>query len=184
MSEAVSVTKPKGRGKDLKPRKKRTDCSVNVSMPPDDKMKILAHNLELMQLGRVDKTSPEAIRERTRLYFEICSKNIMLPTVAGFALALGIDRRTLWDWITNGQGAIKNPAVIDALKETYALINSQYEDMLNNGEINPVSAFFLLKNNHGYKDQTDHVITARQDQPETESELLERAELLGEGSIE
>jgi hypothetical protein len=27
------------------------------------------------------------------------------------------------------------------------------------GKINPVAAIFLMKNNHGYKDQTDVVVT-------------------------
>lgn len=31
--------------------------------------------------------------------------------------------------------------------------------MMQNGKLNPVTAIFLLKNNHGYKDQQDVVIT-------------------------
>ena len=52
---------------------------------------------------------------------------------------------------------------------------------MNNSKINPVAGIFLMKNNMGYKDQTDHVIEARQEQTETEDSILQRANLLTEG---
>ena len=50
--------------------------------------------------------------------------------------------------------------------------------MLSTGKINPVAAIFLMKNNFGYKDQTDHVLTAKQEITETEESLIDRAGLL------
>ena len=75
-------------------------------------------------------------------------------------------------------GVIKNPEVMETLKSVYTSISAMYEELLTEGKIIPVSAFFLMKNNHGYKDQTDHVVTARQDQPETEEDIISRAGLL------
>ncbi len=101
-----------------------------------------------------------------------------MPTVAGLALALGIDRQTLWTWINNTQGAIKNPDVIYTLKEVYNLIASQYEGMLTQGKIIPVAGFFLMQNNFGYKNQTDHVVVAQPaEEPNTE-DIAARAGLL------
>ena len=67
---------------------------------------------------------------------------------------------------------------LNLLKNIYAAINTQYEQLLTEGKIIPVSAFFLMQNNHGYKQQTDHVITAKQENQETEEDILNRANLL------
>ena len=49
---------------------------------------------------------------------------------------------------------------------------------MNSGKINPVSGIFLMKNNFGYKDNTDLTITANQDKQETISDITNRANLL------
>ena len=183
MSESMAKRSRGQRGKDIKPRKHRSDGIVNGTTPENRKA-ILLHNLQIAGLHKIDPNDPQQLSERIGQYFTICEQNDIPPAVAGFALSLGVDRRTLWAWMTGERKTIKDPVCVDLLKNAYTLINAQYEDLLNTGKINPVAAIFLMKNNYGYKDQTDHVITARQDQPETESELLERAELLGEGSVE
>jgi hypothetical protein len=38
-------------------------------------------------------------------------------------------------------------------------MNQMMTQTMANGKINPVAAIFLLKNNHGYKDQTEVVVT-------------------------
>jgi hypothetical protein len=98
--------------------------------------------------------------------------------VASLALALGIDRRTLWTWMEEKVGTIKNRAVLDTLKRVYNLIASQYEGLLTQGKIIPVAGFFLMQNNFGYKNQTDHVVVAQPaEEPNTE-DIAARAGLL------
>lgn len=164
------------RGKDKQPRKRRTDKTLPNN--PELNSGMMAYHLELMKLGTLqDKNNPEEVATRTIDYFTICQKHGFRPAVASYALALGIDRATLFTWV-NGTGGVKNPAVIDTIKRAYAVINASYEDMMNNGKINPVAGIFLMKNNMGYKDQTDHILTARQETQETEDSLLNRAGLL------
>ena len=165
------------RGKEKHPRKPRSD-SPSLA---DNRMSILKHNLQLYNLPKINPNDPEQIRERINIYFAICEQSDLSPSLAGFALSLGIDRRTLWYWMTQTDSVLKNPESLDALKNAYSIINSQYEYLMNTGKINPVAGIFLLKNNMGYKDQTDHVVTARQDIPETEETLLDRAGLLSDG---
>ena len=167
------------RGKDRTPRKKRTDSSIQTVISDDSKVKILRHDIMVRKLGRItDPNNLTEIENRIDQYLDLCINNCVSPTIAGLALALGIDRQTLWTWITGNRGTIKNPDVVYTLKNVYATIAAQYEEMLTEGKIIPVSAFFLMKNNHGYKDQTDHILTARTEQPETEDNLLNRAGLL------
>lgn len=179
MSESVKPIDAIGkrvRGKDKQPRKKRTDKAIIEN--PDDNSRLMTYNLRLLSLGSLnDKNDPEEVATRIMDYFTICGECGFRPAVASLALALGIDRVTLFTWI-NGSGGVKNPDVINTIKRAYAVINSSYEQMMNDGKINPVAGIFLMKNNMGYKDQTDHILTARQDIPETENTIIDRAGLL------
>ena len=178
MTEAViPISRVGKRGKDKQPRKKRNDLP-STALSSDERMNILKHNLQIAHLPRINPNDPEQLTARVEEYFSICAENNLAPAVASFALSLGIDRRTLWAWMTGVNETIKNTVSMDIIKTTYSIINSQYEDMLNTNKINPVSAIFLMKNNLGYKDSTDHVITARQDIPETETDIVNRAGLL------
>lgn len=177
--ESGMTTLKRVRGKDKVPRKKRYGGSLTANIPPDDKQLIVHHNVEVWSLGKLkDRNDEEEVRERIATYFSICEKNQQMPTIAGLALSLGIDRSTLWLWIDNKTGVIKNPAVLDTLKGVYNLIASQYEGMLTQGKIVPVSGFFLLQNNFGYKNQTDHVVVAQPAEEPDTGEIAARAGLL------
>jgi len=182
MSESQKTIKTVGkRGKDKQPRKCRTDSSIQTVIPDDIKQKIIYHDIMVRRLGRLsDPNDIVEVDNRIEQYLTLCMQNMVSPTIAGLALSLGIDRMTLWNWINERNGTIKNPDVIYSLKTIYSAISAQYEELLTEGKIVPVSAIFLMKNNHGYKDQTDHVVTARQEQQETEELLLDRADLLAD----
>ena len=77
-------------------------------------------------------------------------------------------------------GTISNPESLVTLKNAYDMINSYYEHMMNNGKINPVAGIFLMKNNLGYKDTTDYVITGNNENNLTVGDIADRAGLLNE----
>ena len=166
------------RGADKVPRKKRTDSSM-AAFEPDDRVRILKHNMNVMSLGKMkDKNDLEEVLGRLRFYYDSCLEHAVMPTVAGMALALGIDRRTLWTWLDEKNGIIKNPDVVDTLKSVYSQITCQYEDLMTQGKIIPVAGIFLMKNNMGYKDTTDHIIVAGQAEEPNTDDIAARAGLL------
>lgn len=150
--------------------RKRPDNTVQAE--PGDNAKYIRHNMELFQLQPVDTKSPEQVYDRSITYFEICQRNDMKPSVAGYALALGIDRRTLWE-ITTGRNA-KPRGVTDTIKRFYGLLNAQMEDYMQNGKINPVSGIFLMKNNLGYQDKQEIALSAGQTETATPEELEQK----------
>ena len=81
----------------------------------------------------------------------------MKPSVTGLALALDIDRVYLWEIRSGKKG--KNPAVANTLKRAMTLLDNQMVDYMQNGKINPVSGIFLMKNNFGYADKQEVVVT-------------------------
>ena len=123
---------------------------------------ITRHNLELFQLPYIDPYyKPEAGIERITEYLEICIKNNMKPTVEGLATAFGVDRRTLYKWVHNIDSDSLPVNFRVTLKKVYQVLNSNFTDLSINGKINPVISIFLMKNNFGYKDQTEVLQTTR-----------------------
>ena len=117
---------------------------------------ITRHNLELFKLPYIDPYyKPEAGINRITEYLEICIKNNMKPTVEGLATAFGVDRKTIYKWANNIDSDSLPVNFRTVVKKTYQLLNSNFTDLSINGKINPVISIFLMKNNFGYKDQTE-----------------------------
>ena len=136
---------------------KRPDSTVQAE--PGDNRKYLEHNLKMWNWPSVDMKKPENVLERVTLYFQTCADDDMKPSVAGLALAFGIDRRTLWKWINGIQSDFVAAESRDALKKAYQILTAQMENYMQNGKINPVAGIFLMKNNMGYQDKQEVVVT-------------------------
>lgn len=159
-TEDVQVIKKKPRGGNS-PVIGNNGLMVN----PGDNTMYLQQSLELMNLPTIDIHDPVAVQERLNEFFQIMAKYDTKPTVAGMAMALGMDRRTLWairnDQPTGGAGykSALPPEVADLIKKSYLLMENLWENYMQNGKINPVSGIFLGKNNFGYQDKTEYVLT-------------------------
>ena len=140
-------------------KRKRPDLSEkqSVQTEPGDNRKYILHSLRLYDLPEIDLSNVEEVKDRIKQYFQICADDDMKPSVAGLALAMNIDRRRLWELRAGKMG--KNPAVSDTLKRTMQLLDLQMVDYMQNGKINPVSGIFLMKNNFGYADKQEVVLT-------------------------
>lgn len=143
-------------------KRKRPDLSEKqtVHTEPGDNTKYINHSLRLADLGKVDLTNVEKVTQRINDYFTICAEDDMKPSVAGLALAMDIDRRYLWEIREGKKG--KTPEVADTLKKAMKILDLQMVDYMQNGKINPVSGIFLMKNNFGYADKQEVVVTPNQ----------------------
>lgn len=163
-----ALTKPKG-------LKNVEDGSNNV---------FTQKNLELFSLPKVDLRDNEAIIERLEQYFKIVGEYNAKPSVTGIAMALGIDRRRLWEIKTgrfhNVHGYYRNlpPESIETICKAYDFLEMMWEDYMLNGKINPVSGIFLGKNQFGYQDRTEHVLTPTQEKEEFSSKEIKARYLL------
>lgn len=134
---------------------------------PGDNSKYLTVSMQLANLSEIDLRNAEQVRDRINEYFTIHADNDMKPTVAGLALALGngITRQTLWAIKTDSYTSSKPyksalpPQTTDLIKKAYFMMENLWENYMQNGKINPVSGIFLGKNNYGYQDKTEYVIT-------------------------
>jgi hypothetical protein len=79
-------------------------------------------------------------------------------------MALGLDRRRLWEIKTGNFGTQKSLSELptltkDSIKKAYEYMEILWENYMQNGKINPVSGIFLGKSNFGYQDKQEMVLT-------------------------
>lgn len=133
-----------------------------LQVEPGDNTKYLMVSMQLMELPNIDLKDVEQVKARLSQYFRIQADNDLKPTVAGMGLALnGMDRRRLWEIRTDVPDRNKDlpPETRDTIKKAYKLMENLWENYMQNGKINPVSGIFLGKNNFGYQDKTEYVVT-------------------------
>lgn len=153
----------KRKGNNLSASSLTTDKALIVE--EGDNRKYLMVSLQLMNLPPIDLHNNEQVTNRLNEYFRIYADNDMKPTVAGMGLALnGLDRRRLWEIKADApstHSVVNNMPidVRDTLKKAYKLLENMMENYMQNGKINPVAGIFLAKNNFGYVDKVEHVVT-------------------------
>lgn len=131
---------------------------------PGDNAKYLALGMRLFSLPPIDLKDPEQVNNRLMEFFQIHADADMKPTVSGMGMALGLDRRRLWEIKTGNFGTQKALSELptltkDSIKKAYEYMEILWENYMQNGKINPVSGIFLGKNNFGYQDKTEYVVT-------------------------
>ncbi len=154
-----------------KPQK--TSLSV-VDLPEGDNNKFTTFALAIMQLSDIDIKDPVQLRGRLEEYFQLCADHDMKPAVAALALALGIDRRRLWEINTDQARQLSLPQECKQLiKMAYTSLEVLWEGYMTSGKINPVSGIFLAKNNFGYRDTQEYVVTPNTMKSDTPIDVIE-----------
>ena len=139
-----------------------TDAALNVEQ--GDNTKYVMLGAKLFNLPPIDLKDPEQVHNRLNEFFQIHADADMKPTVSGMGMALGLDRRRLWEIKTGNYGTNKwmhdlPTLTVDSIKRAYEYMEILWENYMQNGKINPVSGIFLGKNNFGYQDKTEYVVT-------------------------
>ena len=130
-----------------------------------DNAKFVNVQAALFNMPDIDFENVDEVQQRLNEFFALYVENDMKPTVAGMAIALGMNRRTLWavanDAATGSDGyksALPREVTL-CIKKAYALMENLWESYMNSGKLNPVTGIFFGKNNYGYQDKTEHVLT-------------------------
>ena len=147
-----------------------------------DNTKFMSVNMALFNMPDIDLHNVLEVQQRLSDYFALYTRADMKPTVAGMAMALGMNRATLWsvahDAPTGGAGykTALPPEVAEVIKKAYVLMENLWESYMNSGKVNPVAGIFLGKNNYGYQDKTEYVLTPNQqnDNDYSADEIRER----------
>ena len=149
-NESHRTGRPKG-AKDKTPRKCRTDMGYHVE--PADVSTITAFNTQWRERPKVPLDDREAVEARINEYFAACIQYGMRPGVSGLCAALGVSRQTWWNW---GAGIKRDYK--DLVESTKAILEANWEQMMLQGKINPVSGIFMGKNYFGLRDTSEVAI--------------------------
>lgn len=164
---------PKKRGPKPKPKPPATELikqpklanNPNIQeLPEGDNNKYTNFALAIMKFPPIDINNPEQLRTRVLDYFQLCADHDMKPGVAAVGLAIGLDRRRLWEIRTgvSDRNTTIPKECKDIISGVYDSLEVLWEGYMTNGKINPVSGIFLGKNNFGYVDKQEHVLTPNQ----------------------
>lgn len=158
MSEEKNLT-VSGNGQSMMKEKKhrnRPDLEKfgQENVKPGDNTRYLRHALAAWDLPALDLDDDDAVAGRVKWYFEHCAEDDMKPTVTGLSNALGVSRKTLYDWSQGRRRGEKSDRA-DLIKKAYDALGELWEDYMQNGKINPVSGIFLGKNHFGYTDKQE-----------------------------
>lgn len=128
---------------------------------PGDNNKFLSHALAVRNMPEIDTSDPVQVKQRIDDYFALCVMHDIKPSVKGFLNSLRVAKSTLWEWKNGGFRSGTHQQII---LEAYDVLEALWEDYMMNGKINPVSGIFLGKNNFGYADKQEVVLTPNQQQ--------------------
>lgn len=141
--------------------------------------KVLSHIGKIYNLGPLNPTVAKQVDLRIRWYFNRCATEDIVPNVSSLARALGVTRRTLFDW---ADGKLKN-CPSEPVSKALGTIEAIHETLLIEGKINPVAAIFLAKNNFGYSDKTPTMDDKAPETEKTAEQLIAESMMLPETDI-
>lgn len=149
-----------------------------IQLTPEENADILTRMYGLAKQPKCDMSDPDAVADRYDWYVDYCISHGLRPSVASMALAYGYDRVTL---LRMKDGVIKSvpEASCNTLKRAWDMLTALMEEYMLTGKINPVPGIFLLKNNHGYKDQTETVVVKQDPYESGDPEEIARKYLSG-----
>lgn len=144
----------------VKPKRKRPDRTEALTphYEPGEMSAMISNAMALSKMGKVNMYDPEAVEKRVDEAFLFMLEHDMKPTIESLALAFGTTRTTMWRWKEGVETDIPAESR-NAIKRAYTIANQLLVQTMVDGKMNPIPAIFLLKNNLGYKDQTDVVVT-------------------------
>ncbi len=138
---------------DNKPiKRKRVDYMPNTEEGYNSKA--LLYLMDLKNTAEINTKDPDQVRDRIEWYFNKCIEYDMKPGVESLAVALHVDRTTLYRW-AKGQMNTQS-GITPAVKDAYQVITAMMENYMMNGKINPVAGIFLMSNNMGYQQKVTH----------------------------
>jgi hypothetical protein len=151
--------------KDLANPIKATPAEISAKMR---KLKVI------YDLPKIDLDDDQAVADRIDYYFEYCAKEGLKPIVEGLALAIGIDRRTLWDWESERRRGLLSDSRADIIKKAKDYIAFLMSDAAISGQVNPVTWIFYAKNYFGMSDKQEIEIKAKQPLDELPMDEIEK----------
>ena len=127
-------------------------------------------NMYVYNMPCINMQDPKQVRQRITDYFLLCDDNNVKPTMKGLAMALNNMSRHFLHAVANDlqyvnpasgrkREGVMHPSCALEIKRAVSLLEMNWEAQMYHGKINPVTGIFLGKNNFGYSDKQEYVLT-------------------------
>lgn len=112
---------------------------------------------KMLRWKPIDIRNYKEVSARTDQFLDLMESNGVPLTIEAYSYALGVARTTLSDYIS---GRIKLPEDVHALlSRMREMAQANLAIRLDAEDKNPASKIFLAKNNYGYSDRQEFVVT-------------------------
>lgn len=127
--------------------------------PSKSNSRYIEFMMAIMPTKPLDSNDVPEMRRRFLNYLEQCKIFDMKVGNMNAYVAIGIDRRTAFDWVNNRQTF--KPERAEFIRQVQDMCGGYREAMMQDGKLNPVTGIFWQKNFDGFKDQQE-IITTQQ----------------------
>ena len=136
------------------------NSDLALKVEPGDNSRFVAFGLTIYNMAPIDINDADQVNGRINDYFQLCIMHDMKPGVADLSMALGITRHRVLEIVNDAETRSNVPSDTRTLiKKAHAYMGGYWERIMQSGKINPASGIFLGKNNFGYRDAVEHVVT-------------------------
>lgn len=132
--------------------------------------KAIAFLTELAVLTPIDCTDIDEVRRRFSEFIDLCDKHKVRPLTACCAMAYGMNRDVFSRFMNGDASVWRSRGIPDEVREffsvaVYSFLEGVMEVNLAEESGNPVKWIVFAKNHFGYRDQSERVITYRDEKP-------------------
>jgi hypothetical protein len=149
-------------GKTLKPKGKPRGGNSPIikdaqsSLTNPNNSRYIAFIAELNSWPTVNNKDIPAMEQRLAEYLELCQKYGIKVGNQSCYFALNIDKDDVYNWT---HGLSRSAEFGDFIKKVQKICAMYRENLMQDGQINPVTGIFWQKNYDGLKDQQEVVLT-------------------------
>ena len=139
--------------------------------------RIIQHSMQTIEISKsADRKDPESLLSCFQNYLTLCLQNGMRVGNIGACTALGITTATLSYW-KNGQRQVNDPRYKKLAELIYSVCSMTREELISQGEINPVIGIFWQRNYDGLRNDTEQMQSlqdSNQDEDMTSNEYMKK----------
>lgn len=120
--------------------------------PYDANFRYIAFANGLASLPPINLNNAEEIIQRNDQYLIVCTQFATIPSISSYSLALGTTSQGLENILNDSRHNIEAQK---AIRKQISVIETIFVNKTVENKINPANAIFILKNQFGYKDQSE-----------------------------
>lgn len=122
----------------------------------------------------VDFKSYDEISDRFLMFLQYCIEKDRRPNLAGWILALGIDRQGFTRIMSGRAMNQVTPETFDLLRRCRTVLETLHEEAMTEGSVPQIVGIFLAKANYGYKDNPEAELPAQEDNTHKSTEEIKK----------